>query len=178
MDDRVLRELGDELMRLTRRRTQAYPGSQLDTSAFRLLWLLTEGPPRTQRELADELQLDPSTVTRQVSAAISHGLVERYAEPGSHRPAAAAHRGRAGRRTSRTRGSAPKVYQAVLDELGASRSVALVAELRELNDGLDRAHSRLRPGDAPAAVGARSLRGTKAAIATPANVARRPGSRS
>ena len=83
MDDRVLRELGDELMRLTRRRTQAYPGSQLDTSAFRLLWLLTEGPPRTQRELADELQLDPSTVTRQVSAAISHGLVERYAEPDS-----------------------------------------------------------------------------------------------
>ena len=38
-----------------------------------------------------------------------------------------------------------EVYQAVLDELGASRSAALVAELRELNDGLDRAHSRLRP---------------------------------
>ena len=144
MDDRVLRELGDELMRLTRRRTQAYPGSQLDTSAFRLLWLLTEGPPRTQRELADELQLDPSTVTRQVSAAISHGLVERYAEPGS---AARLLRPTEAGRTAYVQDAElrAEVYQAVLDELGASRASALVAELRELNDGLDRAHSRLRP---------------------------------
>jgi DNA-binding MarR family transcriptional regulator len=147
MDDRVLRELGDELMRLTRRRTQAYPGSRLDTSAFRLLWLLTEGQPRTQRELADELQLDPSTVTRQVSAAISHGLVERFAEPGASarllRPTEA---GRAAYLQDAELRA--KVYQDVLDELGASRSAALVAELRELNDGLDRAHSRLRPESA------------------------------
>jgi DNA-binding MarR family transcriptional regulator len=145
MDERVLRELGDELMRLARRRTQAYPGSQLDTSAFRLLWLLSEGPSRTQREIAEELQLDQSTVTRQVSAAISHGLVERYAEPGTTgrllRPTEA---GRAAYlRDAELRA---EVYQAVLDELGAARAAALVAELRELNDGLDRAHLRLRPG--------------------------------
>jgi DNA-binding MarR family transcriptional regulator len=149
MDDRVLRELGDELMRLARRRTQAYPGSQLDTSAFRLLWLLSEGPSRTQRGVAEELQLDQSTVTRQVNAAISHGLVERYAEPGTTggrllRPTEA---GRAAYlRDAELRA---EVYQAVLDELGAARAAALVAELRELNDGLDRAHSRLRPGPPP-----------------------------
>ena len=28
MDERVLRELGDELMRLSRRRAQTYPGSE------------------------------------------------------------------------------------------------------------------------------------------------------
>src|SRR3954470_2521166 len=78
-DDRRLRELGDELRRLSRRRATTYPGSTLDTSAFRLLWLLTEGPPRTLRELGDELQLDQSTVNRQGNAAINHGLVERYA---------------------------------------------------------------------------------------------------
>ena len=143
-DDRMLRQLGDELMRLSRRRAQTYPGSELDTSAFRLLWLLTEGPSRTLRELADELQLDQSTVNRQVNAAIKHGLVERYAVPGSPsrllRPTAAG-------RAAYVHDAAlrAEVYQAVLDELGADRSGALVAELRELNDGLDRAHSRLRP---------------------------------
>jgi len=143
-DDGVLRALGDELMRLARRRSQVYPGSQLDTSAFRLLWLLTEGPPRTLRELADELQLDQSTVNRQVNAAIKHGLVERYAVAGSSsrllRPT------EAGRATYvHDAALRADVYDAVLDELGEERAAALVAELRELNDGLDRAHSRLRP---------------------------------
>jgi DNA-binding MarR family transcriptional regulator len=141
MDERVLRELGDELMRLSRRRSQVYPGSVLDTSAFRLLWLLTEGPPRSLRELADELQLDQSTVNRQVNAAIKHGLVERYAVPGSTsrllRPT------ESGRAAYVHDGALrAEVYNAVLDELGADRAEALVAELRELNDGLDRAHSR------------------------------------
>ena len=147
-DDRVLRELGDELMRLSRRRAQNYPGSQLDTSAFRLLWLLTEGASRTLRELADELQLDLSTVNRQVNAAIKHGLVERYAVPGSPsrllRPTGAGTAAYVHDAALRA-----EVYQAVLDELGADRSGALVAELRELNDGLDRAHSQLRPEPPP-----------------------------
>lgn len=144
MDDRVLRGLGAELMRLTRRRAQVYPGSELDTSAFRLLWLLTEGPPRTLRDLADELQLDPSTVNRQVNAAIKHGLVERYAVDDS--PSRLLRPTEAGRAAylhdGRLRG---EVYAAVLDELGTERSQALVAELHELNERLDQAHSRLRP---------------------------------
>jgi len=140
----VLRELGDELMRLARRRSQVYPGSVLDTSAFRLLWLLTEGPPRTLRELADELQLEQSTVSRQVNAAIGHGLVERYAVPGS--PSRLLRPTEAGRAAYVRDGALrAEVYNAVLDELGPERAEALVAELRELNDGLDRAHSRLRP---------------------------------
>jgi DNA-binding MarR family transcriptional regulator len=143
-DDRVLRELGDELMRLSRRRAQTYPGSRLDTSAFRLLWLLTEGAPRTLRELADELQLDQSTVNRQVNAAIKHGLVERYAVAESQsrllRPTDAGRSAYLHDAALRAR-----LFDAVLDELGTDRARALVAELRELNDGLDRAHSRLRP---------------------------------
>ena len=143
-DDRLLRELGDELMRLSRRRAQTYPGSRLDTSAFRLLWLLTEGPPRTLRELADELQLDQSTVNRQVNAAIKHGLVERYAVPDS--PSRLLRPTEAGRAAYVHDGTLrASLYRAVLDELGADRAEALVAELRELNDGLDRAHSQLRP---------------------------------
>jgi DNA-binding MarR family transcriptional regulator len=142
-DDRVLRELGDELMRLARRRTQDYPGSELDASAFRLLWLLTEGPPRTLRELAEELQLDQSTVNRQVNSAIKRGLVERYAVPES--PSRLLRPTVAGRAAYVHDGALrAEVYHRVLDELGSARSEALVAELRELNDGLDRAHSLLR----------------------------------
>ena len=142
-DDRMLRALGDELMRLSRRRATTYPGSVLDTSAFRLLWLLTEGPARTLRELADELQLDQSTVNRQVNAAINHGLVERYAVADSAsrlvRPT------EAGRAAYLHDGELrAEVYNSVLDELGAQRAGALVAELREFNDALDRAHARLR----------------------------------
>jgi len=145
-DDRTLRQLGDELMRLTRRRATTYPGSILDPSAFRLLWLLTEGPARTLRELSDELQLDQSTVNRQVNAALNHGLVERYAVADNAsrlvRPT------EAGRAAYLHDGALrAEVYHAVLDELGAERAGALVAELREFNDALDRAHARLRPAD-------------------------------
>ena len=143
-DAELLRGLGDELMRITRRRTTVYPDARLDASAFRLLWLLTEGPPRTQRELADELQLDPSTVNRQVNAAIKHGLVEWYAEPGA--PSRLLRPTTTGAEAYLHDGLArAEVYTQVLDELGHDRSGALVAELREFNDAMDRAHARLRP---------------------------------
>jgi DNA-binding MarR family transcriptional regulator len=131
-----LRALGDELMRIGGRRSTHYPGARLEVSAFRLLWLLTEGPGQTLRELADRLQLDVSTVTRQVNAAIQHGLVERYAVPDSAarllRPTeagVAAYRHDAELRT--------EVFAEVLDDLGPERSAALVEELRAFNDALD-----------------------------------------
>jgi DNA-binding MarR family transcriptional regulator len=139
VDAGLLRGLGDELMRLGRRRTTTYPGSLLDTSAFRILWLLAE-EPRTLRALADELQLEQSTVSRQVSAAIRHGLVERCGKPDPggwlHRPT---ERGRAAyEHDAQLR---IDVYSRVLDDLGRSRVDSLVAELAEFNDALDRAHS-------------------------------------
>lgn len=137
----MLRGLGDELMRLSRRRAVGYDGAVLDASAFRLLWLLTEGPPRTLRELAEELQLDLSTVNRQVNAALGHGLVERYAVPDS--PSRLLRPTEAGRAAYRHDGALrAEVYGAVLDDLGPERAVALVEELRALNDGLDREQQR------------------------------------
>jgi DNA-binding MarR family transcriptional regulator len=139
VDAGLLSELGDELMRLGRRRTTTYPGSLLDTSAFRILWLLAE-EPRTLRTLADELQLEQSTVSRQVSAAIRHGLVERCDKPDAggwlHRPTEpgrAAYEHDAQLRID--------VYSRVLDDLGRARVDSLVAELAEFNDALDRAHT-------------------------------------
>ncbi len=141
MDDEArVRELGTEVMRLTRRRATTYPGSVLDESAFRILMVLVEEGPRSLRELALELQVEQSTISRQVTAALGHGLVERYgASPRRVRPT---EQGRdAYRHDGRLRGA---VWSRALEALGTERGEALVASLRDLNDALDRAHAAVR----------------------------------
>ena len=137
--EQTLRALGAELLRLTRRGATAPPGTRLDASVFRLLWLLDEGPARTQRDLAHELQLDPSTITRQVRAAIEQHLLERYDEDGVRvlRTTAA---GRAA--YEHDGGLRGALYTSALEELGAERAGRLIADLRDLNDALDRQRPR------------------------------------
>jgi DNA-binding MarR family transcriptional regulator len=47
----------------------------------RLLWLFSDGTPRTLRQIAHELNLEQSTVNRQVNAAREAGLLERTRSP-------------------------------------------------------------------------------------------------
>ncbi|WP_101525691.1 MarR family winged helix-turn-helix transcriptional regulator [Nocardioides houyundeii] len=56
--------------------------SSLRAADQRLLWLFTDGRARTLREIAEALALEQSTVNRQVNAAISAGLLQRYRAPG------------------------------------------------------------------------------------------------
>ncbi|MGV9711497.1 MarR family winged helix-turn-helix transcriptional regulator [Gordonia sp. NPDC003424] len=74
----VYGELAEELLRMGRRKTNVVPGARLDASAFAILWILSDGRARTLRELSEELDLDQSTVNRQVNAAIRHGYLERF----------------------------------------------------------------------------------------------------
>ncbi len=130
--------LGDELLRLQRRRTTSYAGSVLDTSAFRILRVLADGEPRTMRQLAHELELEQSTVNRQVHAAIDLGYLERFEVEGSVskllRPTeaglAAFEHDIAIRVT---------LIQGALDALGPGRGARLVADLRDFNDAWDAA---------------------------------------
>lgn len=128
--------LGDELLRLQRRRRHVYEGTILENSAFRLLWVLDDGEPRTLRRLSTDVDLEQSTVNRQVNAAIAAGWLERYDVPGSAsklvRPTAAGveayrHDGllRAG------------TIRAALDALGPERAGVLIEALRDLNDAWD-----------------------------------------
>jgi DNA-binding MarR family transcriptional regulator len=128
--------LADQLLRLQRRRRHVYDDVVLENSAFRLLWVLDDGEPRTLRQLAVDLDLEQSTVNRQVNAAIAAGWLERYDVAGSAsrlvRPTAAGseaylHDGliRAG------------TIRAALDELGPTRAASIIEGLRSLNDAWD-----------------------------------------
>lgn len=142
-----MRALGAEVMRLTRRRATSYPGSLLEDSAFRILLVLVEEGPRSLRELADELQLEQSTISRQVGSAVGHGLVERYGD--APRLVRATDPGReAYLHDGRLRGA---VWSRAIAELGEERGADLVAALRELNEALDRAHAAVRASDSSAA---------------------------
>lgn len=136
-EDDLLPGLGAELLRVGRLRAASYPGSQLENSAFRILWLLVERGPSTQRDLAEELQLERSTVTRQVAAVMDRGLVERHDTPGRGgrllRPTDAGER--AFRHDGELRAAR---LTAALGELGPERSARMVADLRAFNDAFDR----------------------------------------
>jgi DNA-binding MarR family transcriptional regulator len=130
--------LGGELLRLQRRRTSVYAGVVLDNSAFRLLWVLSDGEPRTLRQLAEALDLEQSTVNRQVNGALTAGYLERYAVPGSPskllRPSAAGRQ--AFEHDGRIRAA---LISRALGELGASRAERLIEDLRAFNDAWDAA---------------------------------------
>lgn len=130
--------LGGELLRLQRRRTTVYDGVVLDNSAFRLLWVLSDGTPRTLRQLAEDVDLEQSTVNRQVNAALAAGYLERFAVTGSPsklwRPSAAGER--AYEHDGRIRA---ELISHALTDLGATRAARLIEDLRAFNDAWDSA---------------------------------------
>ncbi len=136
--------LGDQLLRLQRRRRHVYEGVVLENSAFRLLWVLDDGDPRTLRRLAHDLDLEQSTVNRQVNAAIAAGWLERYDVEGSAsrlvRPTAAG--AAAYRHDGMIRAG---TIRAALDELGPERAATLIEGLQALNDAWDAVLERDEP---------------------------------
>ncbi|WP_165807030.1 MarR family winged helix-turn-helix transcriptional regulator [Nocardioides currus] len=138
VDDQTLRSLSHELIRLGRRRDTSDPSLVLDGSAYKILWLVVEDGPQTLRDLAQKLQLEQSTINRQVHAVIARGFAERSSEPGSAAmlvEATAA--GEAAYRSDsqvRTDG-----LRRIVDTLGQDAAVLLAGGLAELNDAIDEA---------------------------------------
>ncbi len=130
--------LGGELLRLQRRRTSVYEGVILENSAFRLLWVLADGTERTLRQLSEALDLEQSTVNRQVNAALAAGYLERYAVDGSAskvvRPSTAGTQ--AFEHDGRIRA---QLISRALADLGEVRAARLIEDLRDFNDAWDSA---------------------------------------
>ncbi|MET0189494.1 MAG: MarR family transcriptional regulator [Pseudonocardia sediminis] len=83
--DTVVRELF-MLIRQVKRSTERHrPEMIVDMAGYHVLaYLKVEGPQRAG-EMAAAFHSDPSTISRQVSALVKSGLVERRADPGDGR---------------------------------------------------------------------------------------------
>ncbi|XKK60635.1 MarR family transcriptional regulator [Streptomyces sp. ARC32] len=82
--ERRLGELEKELTLLSRHfftSRGSRIGQTLERSAYVLLTRLESGDPLSLKELAHTFQVDVSTINRQVSAMLKHGLVERIPDP-------------------------------------------------------------------------------------------------
>jgi DNA-binding MarR family transcriptional regulator len=145
VSDATSSALSDELIRLSRRRDTANPSMMLDGSAFKILWYVVEHGPHTLRALAHHLQLEQSTISRQVNAAIGRGLAERFTEPGSVAMLIrATHEGEtAYRHDAKLRSDG---LRAILDTLGERRAAHLAEGLAALNDAIDRAVDEVQRG--------------------------------
>ncbi|WP_051551498.1 MarR family winged helix-turn-helix transcriptional regulator [Nocardioides sp. URHA0020] len=133
----LLSALADELMRLGRRRHVNVDGTELDMSAFKLLWILSDDSPRTLRELADELDLELSTINRQVNAAVRAGLLERFSVPdGPSKPVRPTDEGR--RLYQHDSAIHADLLRSVLAEMGADPARELIQGMRSFNDAYER----------------------------------------
>ncbi|MET7771164.1 MarR family transcriptional regulator [Nocardia sp. NPDC005366] len=84
VDSTALRRLVFELTLLSRHYPASMlrrPGFQLDRSAYVILTRLELDNPLSLRELSDALQLDISTINRQIGAMLKQELVEREPDP-------------------------------------------------------------------------------------------------
>lgn len=80
--------LGTQLIRFVKvmhraraRFVKANPSASIEQPAFAILaTLITEGPQRTSA-LAEYLHTEISTISRQTSSLVQHGLIERQADP-------------------------------------------------------------------------------------------------
>lgn len=145
LDDDLMRAFGAAMLRFNRRRLTSPPGSRLDLSAFRILWLLVEQGNCPLGEIADQLGLDQSTVSRQVTAAVKRGLLERASTEGTSqvlvRPTALGRE-----RYDHDLALRSVKYHRALHELGPDRTRALVDSLEGFLDAWERAEAAEEAG--------------------------------
>jgi DNA-binding MarR family transcriptional regulator len=80
--EHLLEGLSRELTLVSRHQLVTAMKGLLERSAYLMLNRIDVTGPMTARELADALQLEISTVTRQVAAMLREDLVERIPDPG------------------------------------------------------------------------------------------------
>lgn len=136
VSEETLRALSNELVRLGRRRDMAGSATTLDVSAFKILWLLVEHGPHTLRGLAQGLQLDQSTINRQVHGAIAQDYVERYDDPDSTAMLVRATPG--GEAAYRSDAALRRDgLRAIVATMGEDAAASLAAGLASFNDAVD-----------------------------------------
>ena len=142
-DDAVLDTIETQvamLMRLgeaTRRATELKPHRALDRSAYVILRHLQAAGPLNVSALADRLNLDGSTVTRQVTALEKDGLVQRRPDPRDGRGTVIAPTASGLAQVDAVRKARREVYDVVLGDWSPRDRAQLAAVLERLTDTLD-----------------------------------------
>ncbi|MFG1608440.1 MarR family winged helix-turn-helix transcriptional regulator [Actinoplanes sp. NPDC049265] len=136
------------LMRLgeaTRRATDLKPHRALDRSAYVILRHLEAAGPLNVSALADRLNLDGSTVTRQVTALENDALVERRRDPNDGRGTVIAATDRGLEQMEAVRVARRGVYDRVLRNWDADDRAALATALSRFNESLEQYMRAPRP---------------------------------
>src|SRR5262245_6884505 len=79
--EHLMEAISRELTLISRHHLATATRGVLDRSAYLMLSRIDATGPMTAKELADALQLEISTVTRQVAAMLRDGVVERIPDP-------------------------------------------------------------------------------------------------
>ena len=74
------RRIASMFRRLDQLRRSQEQNMSLTAASLRILWLLSDGTPRSMKQISHDLSLEQSTANRQVNDALSHGLLERSRE--------------------------------------------------------------------------------------------------
>ena len=101
-----------------------------------LLRLVLSTPGITQKQLAAELHLAPSTITRFIDALVQRGLLQRHASGGDGREWAIQPSDAARSLHSELERIGQKLYHDLRGTLGESQCNELVSDLRQSHDSL------------------------------------------
>ena len=122
----------------------------VDPSAYPLLFNLHAGPKRVS-ELADCVHSDVSTVSRQATTLVSHGLAEKVADPADGRAQVITLTPEGTALLERIQDQRAQWFQDLLADWAAEDVAAFTAYLRRFGDaprGLPRHHHSAPPGRA------------------------------
>jgi DNA-binding MarR family transcriptional regulator len=129
------------LMRLaeaSRRSSSALPHRALDRAAYVILRQLAAEGPQNVSALAARLNLDGSTITRQVAAMQRDGLVSRAADPNDGRGTVVTATRTGLRRMEHVGAARRELYGRILEDWPEHDRRTLADLMRRLNESLDR----------------------------------------
>ncbi|GAB3888830.1 MarR family winged helix-turn-helix transcriptional regulator [Terrabacter terrigena] len=119
----------------------------VDATAYPVLFVVAGAGTVRVSDIATTLHNDVSTVSRQVSALVSVGLLEKSADPSDGRASVVSLTERGRDALGRIQASRATWFQGLLSDWESPETAAFVSRLRELGDALD-ANLRAR-GAAP-----------------------------
>jgi DNA-binding MarR family transcriptional regulator len=121
----------------SRRATSLKPHRALDRAAYVILRQLQEHGPQNVSALADRLNLDGSTVTRQVTALQQEGLIERQADPHDGRGTVIKPTAVGLKQVDAVRAARRDLYDRILGDWSPADREALATTLERLTVAMD-----------------------------------------